>query len=70
MKKKSTEIGAHIIKPPYGHTLRVKENIMGKRKAGEAAAKGVGSLFDNLFERVGTATTRGAQRQKKKKFVS
>jgi len=67
MKKKYTEKDAHITKPPYGHTLRGKENIMGKRKAGEAAAKGASSLFDNLFERVGTATTRGAQRQKKKK---
>ena len=29
--------------------------------------KGISSLFDDAFEKVGTATTRGAQRQKKKK---
>ena len=33
----------------------------------KSVAKGASSLFDNLFERVGTATTRGAQRQKKNK---
>ena len=33
----------------------------------KSVAKGVSSLFDDAFEKVGTATTRGARRQKQKK---
>ena len=33
----------------------------------KSVAKGVSSLFDDVFEKVGTATTRGARRQKQRK---
>ena len=33
----------------------------------KSVAKGVSSLFDDAFEKVGTATTRGARRQKQRK---
>ena len=33
----------------------------------KSVAKGVSSLFDDAFEKIGTATTRGARRQKQRK---